>query len=102
MMLRPFWRYYGGKWRAAPHYPAPRYDVIVEPFAGAAGYSMRYPDRHVELFDASPYVVGVWSYLIRVSPREIQAIPEVEAIADLPVWVPQEDRRWAGKPTSST
>jgi hypothetical protein len=33
-MLRPFWRYYGGKWRAAPRYPAPRYDTIIEPFAG--------------------------------------------------------------------
>jgi len=44
-MLRPFWRYYGGKWRAAPRYPAPRHDLIIEPFAGAAGYAMRYPDQ---------------------------------------------------------
>jgi len=34
-MLKPFWQYYGGKWRAAPHYPKPRHDTIVEPFAGA-------------------------------------------------------------------
>jgi len=42
--LRPFWRYYGGKWRAAPSYPSPRCETIIEPFAGAAGYSLRYPD----------------------------------------------------------
>jgi len=34
--LRPFWCYFGGKWRAAPHYPAPMHPTIVEPFAGAA------------------------------------------------------------------
>lgn len=34
MTLKPFWRYYGGKWRAAPSYPAPLHNTIVEPFAG--------------------------------------------------------------------
>ena len=27
MTLRPFWRYYGGKWRAAPRYPKPLHDL---------------------------------------------------------------------------
>ena len=40
-MLKPFWRYYGGKYRAAPAYPPPRLGTIVEPFAGSAGYSLR-------------------------------------------------------------
>ena len=40
--LRPFFCYYGGKWRAAPKYPPPEHDTIVEPFAGAAGYATRY------------------------------------------------------------
>jgi hypothetical protein len=31
----PFWRYYGGKYRAAPLYPAPRHKTIVEPLAMA-------------------------------------------------------------------
>lgn len=39
--LKPFWRYYGGKYRAAPRYPVPLHRTIVEPFAGAAGYSLR-------------------------------------------------------------
>ena len=35
MTLRPFFSYYGGKWRSAvKHYPAPEFDQIVEPFAG--------------------------------------------------------------------
>jgi len=49
MKLRPFWRYYGGKFRAAPRYPTPTHKTIVEPFAGAAGYSLRVDDLRVHL-----------------------------------------------------
>jgi hypothetical protein len=48
--LRPFFGYYGGKWRdAVKHYPPPEHTRIVEPFAASAGYSLRYPDRKVIL-----------------------------------------------------
>lgn len=77
MTLRPFWRYYGGKWRNAPHYPPPEHDVIVEPFAGAAGYSLRYPDRQVILVDKSPIIAGIWRYLIRATSAEILALPDI-------------------------
>lgn len=76
--LRPFFGYYGGKWRdALKHFPAPVHDTIVEPFAGSAGYSLRYPDRRVILCEIDPVLVGVWSYLVAVSPQEILAIPDV-------------------------
>jgi hypothetical protein len=35
--LKPFFCFYGGKWRVAPHYPAPEHTMVVEPFAGASG-----------------------------------------------------------------
>jgi len=95
-MLKPFWRYYGGKWRAAPRYPAPMYPHIIEPFAGAAGYAMRYPDRQVTLVEKYPVVAGIWRYLIAVSPDEVLRIPLVEAVSDLPAWVPQEARWLVG------
>ncbi len=82
--LRPFWNYYGGKWRIAPNYPAPLHDRIVEPFAGAAGYSLRYPDRKVWLVDAYDAVTEVWRYLIGASDADILAIPLVESVDDLP------------------
>lgn len=75
--LRPFWRYYGGKWRNAPHYPPPEHDIIVEPFAGAAGYALRYPDRRVILVDSNPIIAGIWRYLIRASSSEILALPDL-------------------------
>ncbi len=62
-MIRPFFSFYGSKWRDAPrHYPA--YSSIIEPFAGSAGYALRYADLQVTLCDADPVIVGVWSYLI--------------------------------------
>lgn len=94
--LRPFWRYYGGKWRAAPKYPPPRHATIIEPFAGAAGYSLRYPDREVILVEKYPVIAAIWRWLIDVSVDEVLAIPCVDSVADLPEWVPQPARWLVG------
>ncbi|MFL5356312.1 hypothetical protein [Archangium sp.] len=76
--LRPFFGYYGGKWRdALKHYPRPRFDTIVEPFAGSAGYALRYADRRVVLCEIDPIIAGVWQYLISVKPKEILSIPDL-------------------------
>lgn len=74
-MLRPFFNFYGGKWRAAPHYPAPRYARVVEPFAGAAGYSTRHHDRDIVLVERDPIIAGLWRWLIGASRDEILALP---------------------------
>lgn len=94
--LKPFWRYYGGKWRAAPHYPPPLHDVIVEPFAGAAGYSCNYPDHKVVLVEKYPVVAAIWRYLIAVSAAEVRRIPVTDDVDALPAWVPQEARWLVG------
>jgi hypothetical protein len=63
----------------------------VEPFAGAAGYSTRYPDRNVILVDRDPVITGVWRYLIQVSEREILSLPDVHAGEDVcDLGLPQE------------
>ena len=106
MTLRPFFTYYGGKWQAAPKYPPPLSDTIVEPFAGSAGYSLRWPDRKVVLVERDPYVAGTWRYLLAVSEAEILALPDLEtgqSTDDLDV--PQEARWligwWLNKGTAS-
>lgn len=73
--LKPFFCYYGGKWRAAPHYPAPLHETIVEPFAGAAGYATRHADRKVILIERDPEIASLWRWLVRVSPDEVRRIP---------------------------
>ena len=77
MKLWPFFTYYGGKYRIAPRYPKPLYDSIIEPFAGSAGYSLRYPQKAVFLYDVNPRIVSVWQYLLKVSESEILNLPEL-------------------------
>lgn len=89
--LRPFFSFYGGKWRDARRYPPPRHGHIIEPFAGSAGYSVRHHDRAVTLVDADPVIAGVWRYLICVKPAELLSLPlTFEHVDD--VQGPQEAR----------
>ncbi|MGV9325249.1 hypothetical protein [Streptosporangium sandarakinum] len=85
--LRPFFGYYGGKWRdAIKHYPEPQYETIIEPFAGSAGYSLRYASHKVILCEIDPVLAGMWLYLTKVKPSEILAIPDLgpeESVDDL-------------------
>lgn len=80
--LRPFFPYYGSKWNIARHYPKPAHDLVIEPFAGAAGYSTFHACRRVHLIDADPIIVGVWSYLINATAEEIMALPELPEVGD--------------------
>jgi site-specific DNA-adenine methylase len=73
--LKPFISYYGGKYRMAPKYPSPIYDTIIEPFAGSAGYSIRYYWKNVILCDINPIIYSIWDYLIHVSSEEILRLP---------------------------
>jgi hypothetical protein len=95
-MLRPFFGFYGGKWRDTPrNYPPPQHHEIVEPFAGSAGYSVRHGASHaVVLCDKDPVIAGVWKYLIGVSPAEILMLPDVPlggTVDDLDVC---QEARW--------
>jgi hypothetical protein len=81
--MRPFFPYYGSKWSIARHYPPPlSASLVVESFAGAAGYATFYDCPHVALFDADPIIAGVWSYLMAVSTAEIMALPEMPEVGD--------------------
>lgn len=91
--MKPLWPYYGSKWRDARRYGAPRGDLVIEPFAGSAGYSTFYAPKRVMLYDVDPYVVGVWQYLIRASEAEIVALPDLDVGQSVDsLKVPQEAR----------
>src|SRR5690348_5384455 len=60
LKLMPFFSFYGGKWRAAPKYPAPLYDTIIEPFAGSAGYAVRHYEKRVLLCEKDPVIAALW------------------------------------------
>lgn len=92
--MRPFFTYFGGKYRLAPRYPETRYDFVIEPFAGSAGFSVRRPAAKVLLVDLDEIVIGTWQYLIRTPAKEIMRLPLYdgtwETVDDLAI--PQEAR----------
>lgn len=70
--------YLGAKHRFARYYPAPAHDVIVEPFAGAAGYSVFWADAHqVRLYDSDPNVIALWHTL--QSSSAVDVLDDAEA-----------------------
>lgn len=86
MKLAPMIPYYGSKHRLAKSYPEPRHGVIVEPFAGGAGYALRYSERKVVLVERDARTAAVWRFLISATSDDILGLPLLEpeqAIADL-------------------
>lgn len=92
--LRPFFPYYGSKWRLAPRYPRPTQRRLVEPFAGSAQYATLYPHCAVELYDADPVIVGVWRFLLSSSSQELLALPDLEVGASVDDLNLCQEARW--------
>lgn len=73
--------YYGRKKQLSPHYPEPAYGKIIEPFAGAAAYSLRGDrwKREVNLIERDPQVAEIWRWLIEdARPADILALPDLK------------------------
>jgi len=81
--------YFGSKIRIAKLYPRPLYPTIVEPFAGAAGYSCRYWRRRCILWEINPAVFGALRYIIKADPKDVLSLPllkgKEQKIRDLPI-----------------
>lgn len=73
--------YYGRKKQIARHYPDPACSLIIEPFAGAAAYSL-YGDHwrnDVLLVEKDPRVAEIWDWLIgEATPRSILQLPDLK------------------------
>jgi len=74
------WSYYGTKLKHAPNYPKPHFDMIVEPFCGAAQYSLHENNwkKDVYLLDKYPIIIAVWEYLISATPKDILGLPDLQ------------------------
>jgi len=75
--------YYGSKSKVVDLYPSPKFDKIIEPFAGSARYSLKYFDRDVLLVDKYDVIVKVWNCLQSASEADIMGLPEPEFHGDL-------------------
>ena len=74
--MRPFFSYYGAKNRSARHFGPPRRDLVIEPFAGSAGYSVYWTAPRVRLYDLNEEAVAAWDWLINCSEDDVRAIPD--------------------------
>lgn len=72
--------YYGRKKQIVRHYPSPSYDVIVEPFAGAAAYAFHHNSsvKQVILVEKDEKVAEVWRWLIHdATVEDIRNLPDL-------------------------
>ena len=75
------WSYYGTKKRIAKHYPSPKHNVIIEPFCGAAQYSLYGNNwkKDVILNDKYSVVDELWEWLIvEATEKDILGLPDMK------------------------
>ena len=78
--------YFGSKKQKIAKYPVPKYGKIIEPFAGAAWYSLAYWDRDIVILDKYKVVVGIWKWLQQCSKEDILKLPRLklgESVEDM-------------------
>lgn len=71
------WSYYGSKTNLAAHYPKPLQNLIIEPFAGAAKYSLANFEKDVLLVDKYSVIIDIWKWLQSCSPKDILSLPVI-------------------------
>lgn len=71
------WSYYGRKTKVIKEYPKPLHDLIIEPFAGTAVYSLYEENwkRDVIILDKFHKVIKTWWYLQQTTPEDIKKLP---------------------------
>jgi len=83
------WSYYGSKAKVINYYPPPKFDKIIEPFAGTARYALKYFDREVLLVDKYEVIIRIWKWLQRCSENDIRELPhfikETDRVSDFGV-----------------
>jgi site-specific DNA-adenine methylase len=73
--------YYGRKKRIAKHYPPPNCGTIIEPFAGAAAYSLHGDNwkKRIILIEKDPRVAEIWRWFIDdATLSDIQKLPDLK------------------------
>lgn len=70
------WSYYGAKTNLVDLYPKPKQDLIIEPFAGSARYSLKYFEKDILLVDKYPVIIDIWKWLQMCSKKDILSLPK--------------------------
>lgn len=65
--------YFGAKHGLARKYPAPLHGTVIEPFAGAAGYSVHHMPARVILVERDPAIAELWREVLAMTPERLRA-----------------------------
>ncbi len=71
----PLFKWFGSKWLSSRLLPEPQHNLIVEPYAGSAGYSLRHFTNRVIVWDDDCNLQTLWRFLVKASHFEILDIP---------------------------
>lgn len=81
--------FYGSKSKIVKKYPKPRYNKIVEGFAGSARYSLEYWENDITLIEKDTKIYTIWKYLQRTTKERILSLPNISNatnLLSLPEW----------------
>ncbi len=70
--------YYGSKSKIVKKYPKPLHNLIIEPFAGSARYSLLYWNKRILLNDLHEPIYTIWKYLIKATKKQIKNLPDIK------------------------
>jgi len=75
--------YYGSKAKIVDYYPPPKFNRIIEPFAGSAKYSFKYFEKEILLVDKYKVIIDLWKYLQKATEKDIMQLPILNPKDDL-------------------
>lgn len=73
--------YYGRKKKVGKYYPSPKFETIIEPFAGSAAYSLHNDNwkKSVILVEKDVQVFNIWDWLINhATQKEVDNLPTLK------------------------
>lgn len=94
MILKPFFSYFGSKYRLSKKYKSPSKNILIEPFAGSACYALHYPNKQVKLYDKYEVICGIWDYLIHASEKEILDLPMIDFDKSVEDYAICQEAKW--------
>ena len=88
------WSYYGRKSKVIQYYPKPIHNIIIEPFAGTAVYSLHNDNwkRDIILIEKYDLIVRLWRYLQQAKPEDILKLPDMYKGDVVPEFLCEEER----------
>jgi site-specific DNA-adenine methylase len=95
--MMPMLKLYGGKYKLAARLTPPQRDLVIECFAGGAGFSTWHEPKKVILVEKDPIIASIWDYLIHVKASEVMRIPtNIMSIEELPARTPEPAKHLVG------